>query len=90
MIIKINGIIYKADQKLSIEINDEHDFEKKIFLDIKDKSHTFVIPLDLNKIKDINNYTVNFKIKGQISEFDALKSPDQKKLGFKIRYIDGT
>tara|TARA_X000000950_G_C13909818_1_gene658533 strand:- start:748 stop:2865 length:2118 start_codon:yes stop_codon:yes gene_type:complete len=87
LIIKINGIINKADQKLSIEINDEHDFEKKIFLDIKDKTHTFEIPLNLNKIEDINNYTINFKIKDQLSEFDTLKSPDKKKLGFKIDYI---
>ncbi len=87
LIIKINGIINKADQKLSVEINDENSFNKKIFLDIKNITHTFVIPLNSNKIKDINNYTINFKTKGQISEFDILKSPDKKKLGFKIDYI---
>ena len=72
---------------MSVEINDENRFNKKIFLDIKNITHTFVIPLNSNKIKDINNYTINFKTKGQISEFDILKSPDKKKLGFKIDYI---
>ena len=87
LIIKISGIINKPEQKLSIEINDEQDFKEKFLLDMKNKTHTFAIPLDLNKIKDINNYIVNFEIKGQISEFDALKSPDKKKLGFKIDNI---
>ncbi len=87
LIIKINGIINRADQKLLIEVNDEHDFKEIISLDIKNKNYTFEIPLNLNKIKDINNYTVNFRIKGQLSEFDTLKSPDKKKLGFKINNI---
>ena len=87
LIINIEGIINEINQKLTIEINDEQNFKKKIFLDSKEKTHTIKIPLNLNKIKDINNYTINFKINGQISEFEVLKSPDKKKLGFEIDNI---
>ena len=87
LIINIKGIINEVNQKLSIEISDEQNFKKKIFLDSKDKTHSIKIPLNLNKIKDINNYIINFKINGQISEFEVLKSPDKKKLGFEIDNI---
>ena len=80
---KINNLT----QNISVKINDEYNFKKKIILNEKNKTFQLLIPVALDQIADSKNYMINFNTSGQITEFDVLKSPDRKKIGFKINYI---
>ena len=77
----ISPYILKNNQELIVEMNNQ----KYLIKDKKEKN--LFLDIDLVKIKDLNNFVVNFKIKGQITEFSIFKSPDIKKMGFKLNYI---
>ena len=63
------------------------NLKKKIILDKKNKKFQLSIPIVLDQINDPQDYLINFNTSGQITEFDVLKSPDKKKIGFKINYV---
>ena len=87
LIIDIDAKINNLTQNISVKINDEYNFKKKIILNEKNKTFQLLIPVALDQIADSKNYMINFNTSGQITEFDVLKSPDRKKIGFKINYI---
>ena len=84
MIINIEAIINSLNQNISIISYDKYGFEKKFILNDKIKKFELSIPISIDKIIDKHNYFINFNTTGQVSEFDVLKSPDKKKIGFKI------
>ena len=87
LIIDIEAIINSPTQNTSITITDENGFKKKIILNSKKNKSKVLIPISLNKIVNYQNYFVNFNTTGQVTEFDVLKSPDKKKIGFKVNSI---
>ena len=88
LIINIDAIINSSNQNISIITSDKYGFEKKSILNDKNKKFQLSIPILPNKIMDSQNYSINFNTSGQVSEFDVLKSPDKKKIGFKIISIE--
>ena len=84
LIINIEAIINSLNQNISIISYDKYGFEKKFILNDKIKKFELSIPISIDKIIDKHNYFINFNTTGQVSEFDVLKSPDKKKIGFKI------
>ncbi len=73
--------ILKEDQKISIKIEDKEyvyndKSEKDIFLNFETKN-----------VDDLNNFVINFYNDGLITEYDVLKSPDLKLIGFKLNYL---
>ena len=42
---------------------------------------------DTKNISNLDNFVLNFYNDGLISEFDVLKSPDLKLIGFKLNYL---
>ena len=73
--------ILKEDQKISIKMEDkEYSFNDKTEKDIFFK-------FDTKNISNLDNFVLNFYNDGLISEFDVLKSPDLKLIGFKLNYL---
>lgn len=87
LLIDIDAIIITPNQNIYIEVNDEYGFRKEFILNKKKKNTQITIPIDLNLIQNNENYMVDFFTKGQITDFEVLKSPDKKKIGFKINSI---
>ena len=87
LIVDIEAIINTPKQNIFVEISNEYKFKKKIILDKKNKKFQLSIPIVLDQINDPQDYLINFNTSGQITEFDVLKSPDKKKIGFKINYV---
>ena len=82
-ILQINIVpnILKDGQEILIELNGkEYIFGNR-------KNENLFFEIDTNNIEDLDNYVVHFKIKGMITEFDVLKSPDLKLIGFKLNYL---
>ena len=60
--------------------------DKEYYLMIKLKKISF-LKFDTKNISNLDNFVINFYNDGLISEFDVLKSPDLKLIGFKLNYL---
>lgn len=87
LVIDIQGKIKNLNQNIIININDEFNFKKEIILNKKNESAQILIPINLKKMNNNENYLIDFNITGQVTDFEILKSPDRKKIGFKINSI---
>ena len=73
--------ILREDQKISISIQDkEYIYDDKTEEDIFFKFET-------QNVDNLNNFVINFHNNGLITEYDVLKSPDLKLIGFKLNYL---
>lgn len=79
--INITPNILRENQQISIEVKDQ----KYIFN--KDKDEDIFLEVDTYNIENLENFVIDFYNDGMLTEYDVLKSPDLKQIGFRLNFI---
>ena len=58
---------------------------KNFFSEKRDEN--IFVEVDTNNIDNLENFVIDFYSDGMITEYDVLKSPDLKLIGFRLNFI---